>query len=409
MFLITAILLWVIDWDAARKFSSIGRDLSKHTIVSHQILLMRFLFLTTSFSEVVCVKISSNKRRDARQTTGSSSTLPSKKSTQKNNNKKLDPRNLPPLSNDSTGTASTCLDQSENSAHANSSLLEMNSSVVQEEETPRELALKRLNPRTLADFQRTDSAFYDLHREVEILTHLPRQHAHIVRLEGVSHNFFRDPESAFFLQEKLDSTLRVAMEQWKKEIKQQQRLNDPWRIRNRVPAKLSRNYQAELIANVAVDLSSALEFLHSHRVLFRDIKPDNCGFLRGKVKLFDFGFARVVRPDQDRKLTKCLGTLRYLAPEMLWMPGCYSFPADVYSFGMLLWNLCTLEEPYKNVKNTAVLANMVKDWQNTPSLSRIASPTIQQLLKNCWQANQEKRPLFREIRTILIQDSSHLT
>jgi serine/threonine protein kinase len=132
----------------------------------------------------------------------------------------------------------------------------------------------------------------------------------------------------------------------------------------------------------ATCIASALTYLHDTcHIVYRDIKPENIGFQRkfhphctcGRhrgtnghleectcyvdvTKLFDFGLAKELKPnyrkghpahpDMDTfKLTGCTGSRRYMAPEV-----CFSFPynekADVYSFGILLYQVASLVKPF---------------------------------------------------------------
>merc|ERR1712125_118334 len=101
---------------------------------------------------------------------------------------------------------------------------------------------------------------------------------------------------------------------------------------------------------VALAVADAMAYLHAKRIMTRDIKPTNIGFdATGATKLFDFGFAIGLPQKDDTNPAGLLfdrcGTVRYMSPEV-WLARGYSTPADVYSFGVLAWELCALKKPF---------------------------------------------------------------
>lgn len=82
--------------------------------------------------------------------------------------------------------------------------------------------------------------------------------------------------------------------------------------------------------------------------MYRDLKPDNVMIdAEGHIKLIDFGFAKRINGDKRSK-TNC-GTLGYTAPEVVTCaPSGYSYPADLWSFGILLAELLTGSLPFEN-------------------------------------------------------------
>ncbi len=136
-----------------------------------------------------------------------------------------------------------------------------------------------------------------------------------------------------------------------------------------------------------------MEFLHKHKVIYRDLKPQNVGFdAAGTVQLFDFGLARV-HCEGARLLTGFTGSARYMAPEVAWCD-VYSFPADVHAFAILLWEISTLEKAFCKTLTMQQLVQQVVHRHNRPSLKEVASPIIRELLKVSWHRDSDMRPSF---------------
>jgi len=109
--------------------------------------------------------------------------------------------------------------------------------------------------------------------------------------------------------------------------------------------KYQKNLKIKLIKKWIKQLLSALDYLHSNDYIHHDIKCQNIlvDRISGNLKLGDLLFAEKLG---DREyFTKYIGTEEFMAPEV--KNGKYTFKADVYSLGLALIQLITMEKPYK--------------------------------------------------------------
>ena len=153
----------------------------------------------------------------------------------------------------------------------------------------------------------------------EIKIHRSLHHTNIVRFE----NTFEDEDFVYILSELCTN----------------QTLNDLIRRRKRL---LELEVQCYLM-----QILFALKYMHSFRVIHRDIKPGNI-FLNDKleIKIGDFGLATKLEFDGERKRTIC-GTPNYIAPEILEGRNGHSYEVDVWSIGVLIYSMFYGKAPFE--------------------------------------------------------------
>ena len=112
----------------------------------------------------------------------------------------------------------------------------------------------------------------------------------------------------------------------------------------------SKKMTAEEALAVVPKICDALQYAHEEGVVHRDIKPENILVdARGRVKIADFGLAKLLcREQNDLTLTlsgMSLGTPRYMAPEQVDKPETVDHRADIYSLGVVFYEMLTGEIP----------------------------------------------------------------
>jgi len=205
----------------------------------------------------------------------------------------------------------------------------------------------------------------------EIKIHKSLHHPNIVAFE----HYFEDSENVYLLIE----------------ICHNQTLNELLKRRKKLTELEVQCYSNQII--------KALKYLHSHRVIHRDLKLGNL-FISEKmeIKVGDFGLATKLEFDGERKRTVC-GTPNYIAPEILEGKTGHSYEVDVWSLGVIMYTLIIGKPPFEtnNVKETykrikmgnysfpenAVISEPAKDLiQSILVLDPLKRPKLDEILKH---------------------------
>eukprot|EP00250_Pteridium_aquilinum_P012324 c20659_g1_i1 orf=208-1893(-) len=152
------------------------------------------------------------------------------------------------------------------------------------------------------------------------------------------------------------------------------------------------------LLKVAIDVSKGMDYLHQCNIIHRDLKAANLLMdEREVVKVADFGVARVQA--QSGVMTAETGTYRWMAPEVIeHLP--YDCKADVFSFGIVLWELLTAKLPYDGLTPLQAAVGVVQKGLR-PVIPQDSHPRLAELLPRCWQQIPSERLEFSEITTIL--------
>eukprot|EP00268_Persea_americana_P064620 TRINITY_DN8528_c0_g1_i1.p1 TRINITY_DN8528_c0_g1~~TRINITY_DN8528_c0_g1_i1.p1 ORF type:complete len:384 (-),score=77.32 TRINITY_DN8528_c0_g1_i1:290-1441(-) len=155
----------------------------------------------------------------------------------------------------------------------------------------------------------------------------------------------------------------------------------------------------KIVIQLALDLSRGLSYLHSRKIVHRDVKTENMLLdAHRTIKIADFGVARV-EAQNPRDMTGETGTLGYMAPEVL-AGKPYNRRCDVYSFGICLWEIYCCDMPYPDLSFVEVSSGVVQQSLR-PEIPRCCPNSLANIMRKCWDANAEKRPDMSEVVKML--------
>ncbi|KAM8852709.1 mitogen-activated protein kinase kinase kinase 21 isoform 2-T2 [Synchiropus picturatus] len=162
-----------------------------------------------------------------------------------------------------------------------------------------------------------------------------------------------------------------------------------------------RRIPPHILVNWAVQIARGMQYLHEEAgvpIIHRDLKSSNILLLekienddigRKTLKITDFGLAR-----EWHKTTKmsAAGTYSWMAPEVI-KSSLFSKGSDVWSYGVLLWELLTGEVPYRGIDGLAVAYGVAVNKLTLPIPSTCPEP-FAKLMEECWDQDPHVRPSF---------------
>jgi eukaryotic-like serine/threonine-protein kinase len=155
-----------------------------------------------------------------------------------------------------------------------------------------------------------------------------------------------------------------------------------------------RKFPAERAIKIALQIASALEYIHSHGVVHRDLKPENIMVdAQDRIKLIDFGIAANVgsRRLTFAKFSQTMGTPDYISPEQV-KGKRGDGRSDTYALGVMLYEMLTGKVPFTGsnaftIMNDRLLNNPVPPREIDPSIS----PQLQEIIYRAIERDPAKR------------------
>lgn len=151
---------------------------------------------------------------------------------------------------------------------------------------------------------------------------------------------------------------------------------------------------------IAMDAAFGMEYLHGKNIVHFDLKCENLLVnmrdpQRPVCKIGDLGLSKV----KQKTLVSggVRGTLPWMAPELLsGKSKMVTEKVDVYSFGIVMWELLTGEDPYTDMHCASIIGGIVNDTLR-PQIPSWCDPEWKSLMESCWSSDSKERPSFSEI------------
>ncbi|XP_036396443.1 mitogen-activated protein kinase kinase kinase 13 [Megalops cyprinoides] len=158
--------------------------------------------------------------------------------------------------------------------------------------------------------------------------------------------------------------------------------------------RAGRKITPRLLVDWASGIASGMNYLHLHKIIHRDLKSPNVLVTHNDyVKISDFGTSKELS-DKSTKMSFA-GTVAWMAPEVI-RNEPVSEKVDIWSFGVVLWELLTGEIPYKDVDSSAIIWGVGSNSLHLPVPSTCPDG-FKILMKQTWQGKPRNRPSFRQI------------
>ncbi|XP_035459467.1 mitogen-activated protein kinase kinase kinase 13 isoform X1 [Scophthalmus maximus] len=158
--------------------------------------------------------------------------------------------------------------------------------------------------------------------------------------------------------------------------------------------RAGRKVTPRLLVDWASGIASGMNYLHLHKIIHRDLKSPNVLVTHNDtVKISDFGTSKELS-DKSTKMSFA-GTVAWMAPEVI-RNEPVSEKVDIWSFGVVLWELLTGEIPYKDVDSSAIIWGVGSNSLHLPVPSTCPDG-FKILMKQTWQSKPRNRPSFRQI------------
>ncbi|RHZ58769.1 hypothetical protein Glove_368g6 [Diversispora epigaea] len=151
------------------------------------------------------------------------------------------------------------------------------------------------------------------------------------------------------------------------------------------------------------DIIIGIKLLHDKKIVHCDLHSGNILIITNDFKavISDLGFSqRVTSNSENSKKAQMYGVISYMAPE-LFKGQPYSFASDIYSLGMIMWQLTSGHRPFHDRGHGPILILDILDGKR-PKTTKDTPECWENLMKKCWHPNPSQRPTIDEIYQLFL-------
>jgi len=167
----------------------------------------------------------------------------------------------------------------------------------------------------------------------------------------------------------------------------------------------TKSWSLKRSLSICAGVAKGMDYLALCGIIHRDLKPANILIDADyTARVADYGRSRAISLD-DLQMTRGVGSPIFMAPELMRNnTRTYRTEVDVYSFGLLLWQMITQQRPYRDF--TGGVADFVRLMADAalprPLIdNNIIPPELGTIIEQCWAENPQSRPTFGQVAKIL--------
>uniref|UniRef100_A0A6B2LF92 Protein kinase domain-containing protein n=1 Tax=Arcella intermedia TaxID=1963864 RepID=A0A6B2LF92_9EUKA len=148
---------------------------------------------------------------------------------------------------------------------------------------------------------------------------------------------------------------------------------------------------------IAKEIALGMNYLHGEGILHRDLTSKNILLSSHmQAKVADFGLSKI-KLAESQNVSFTMGSIAWMAPEVIENASNFTRASDVYSYGIILWEMCTGEDPCPRDIQPVHFAKLVLESGYRPEIPPTVSPKWKALIETCWDTLPKSRPSFEQI------------